>query len=208
MTLSSLDTALNIPSFLIDNTIKPPPRDKRPDLFIWGECHGHDHFLQFAKFKLQSLDGEAASDDRLVKLAYCMEDSKAYLSGPYIPCSATGICEDQSISAGWSDNYYSDLDGQWIDVSSVERGWYVYEVDINYARVFHERTFVNNKMRMMVYVDPQYVCNAPLYYCDLIVESGACNSIPSTLPFGVSSPPECDSDHPLFCATGSASACI
>jgi len=187
----------------IGESFNPPSREKRPDLFTWGECHGHDHFEQFAKFSLKTLQGEAASNERLVKLAYCMEDSQSYLSGPFIPCVATGICEDQSISAGWSDNYYSDLDGQWIDVSALSDGWYVYEVDINYARVFHERSFDNNKMRMLVYIDPQYICSSKANYCDVIIKSDACNSIPTPLPMGVVSPPECEPGNPIECLNGS-----
>lgn len=99
----------------LGESFQPPPPDRRPDLFVWGECHGHFHFTKYAKFLLRGLEGEAATDDRFVKLAYCMEDSQQYLSGPNIPCYATGTCEAQTISQGWSDNYYFDLDGQWID---------------------------------------------------------------------------------------------
>lgn len=80
-------------------------------------------------------------------------------------------------------------------VSGLSPGWYVYEVDVNYARAFHERSFENNQMKMLVYINPDYVCDEKLNYCDLIVATGACNNLPANLPV----PPECDDAHLLYC---------
>lgn len=118
----------------LGESFSPPKPENRPDIFTWGECHGHYHFEKFAKFLLRDLEGEAVTDDRFVKRAYCMEDSSQYLSGPNIPCYATGTCDSQEISRGWNDNYLFDLDGQWIDLTGLYPGWYIYEVNINYAR--------------------------------------------------------------------------
>jgi len=153
----------------------PPPQDKRPDLFVWGQCHGHNHFLSFAKFGLYDIESEApVTSERFSKLAYCMEDSEAWLIGDKIPCDGTSTCSDQGLSRGFSDYYPSDLDGQWIDITHISAGWYEYRVNVNYARVFHERSFENNINKFPIYVNPDMTDGVVKNYQQMLDISNAC----------------------------------
>ena len=61
-------------------------------------------------------------------------------------------------------------------------------------------------MKMLLYVDPNYVCEEVLSYCDLVVATNACNT--ANLPSGFGIPPECDKEHPLYCGgSSSISSC-
>jgi hypothetical protein len=168
----------------------PPPFEKRPDMFEWGDCHGHVHFSQFARFLLRNPDDSVASDERLTKLAYCMEDSEPWLIGDYIPCVGTRTCDAQGLSRGFSDYYPADLDGQWIDLANPDlplaAGWYQYEVEVNFGRIIHERAFDNNLNRFWVFLDPNLVSNSPIDYETMLQLGDGC----SKLPAGVSVP-EC-----------------
>lgn len=174
----------------IGESFIPPAFDKRPDMFQWGDCHGHMHFSQFARFLLRKLNGEVASDEALTKLAYCMEDSEPWLKGDNIPCAGTRSCDAQGLSRGYSDYYPGDLDGQWIDLDNpdipVVRGWYKYEVEVNFGHIIHERAFDNNKNVIYIFIDPQYVTNTPITYTQMLTLGGGC----AILPAGISVP-EC-----------------
>ena len=168
----------------------PPPFEKRPDMFQWGDCHGHMHFSQFARFLLRNGDGSVASDERLTKLAYCMEDSEPWLAGDYIPCAGTRSCDAQGLTRGFSDYYPADLDGQWIDLANpdlpVTAGWHLYEVEVNFGRIIHERAFDNNINKFWVFVDPSLVSGNPIDYPTMLALGNGC----AQLPAGVSVP-EC-----------------
>jgi hypothetical protein len=172
----------------LGDSFKPPAREKRPDLFVWGACHGHDHFLQFAKFGLFDITtGEAITPERFSKLAYCMEDSEAYLVGDKIPCYGSTSCSDQGLSRGYSDFYPSDLDGQWIDLTRLTRGWYKYIINVNYGRVFHERSFENNINQFLLFIDPDNISDVRKNYYQVVKSANAC----AALPEGVATPMEC-----------------
>jgi len=175
----------------IGESFVPPSFEKRPDMFQWGKCHGHMHFSQFARFLLKKLNDEPASDESLTKLAYCMEDSEPWLKGDNIPCSGSHSCAEQGLSRGYSDYYPGDLDGQWIDLDNpsipVVRGWYKYEVEVNFGRIIHERAFDNNKNVIYIFIDPDYVGNSPITYLQMLALGNGC----SMLPTGISVP-ECN----------------
>jgi hypothetical protein len=128
----------------------PSPK-QRPDLFEHSSCHGHYHFNGFARFDLLGPDGAEAV--RGGKLAYCMEDTIAYQTGPAVACDGASTCEDQGIQKGWTDLYASDLDCQWLDITEAAGDrWYCYQVCTNYARNFQEHSFDNNCVRFPVWV--------------------------------------------------------
>jgi hypothetical protein len=128
-----------------------PSPQQRPDLFEHSACHGHYHFHGFARFDLYYPAGTPAV--RGGKLAYCMEDTVAYQSGPAVACDAASTCDDQGIQKGWTDLYARDLDCQWLDITGIEGNrWYCYEVCTNYGRNFQEYSFDNNCSRFPIWV--------------------------------------------------------
>lgn len=138
---------------------------ERPDLFEYSSCHGHYHFNGFARFDLYTPAGVPAI--RGGKLAYCMEDTVAYQSGPGVACEGASTCDAQGIQKGWTDLYARDLDCQWLDITGIAGDqWYCYEVCTNYARNFQEYSFDNNCTRFPVWVpaDSRIVAGSDLLY--------------------------------------------
>jgi hypothetical protein len=97
-----------------------------PADFVYSPCHDHYHFVDFIRYRLLSGASEVAVG---YKQAFCLRDNAAYT-----PLHARGYeCDDQGISAGWSDVYDHRLDGQWIDITDVPAGDYVLEATVNAA---------------------------------------------------------------------------
>jgi len=120
--------------------------------FVYSACHNHYHFTEYADYRLLDLGGNIVA--RGHKQAFCLVDlvppSQTGLSGDAHPQFDT--CNFQGISAGWADDYNSNLDCQWIDITGVPSGRYVLEVQINPARVIREGNYSNNVGRSEVTV--------------------------------------------------------
>ena len=68
--------------------------------------------------------------------------------GKYFSCQS-----NQGISVGWADSYFfSQLDGQWIDVTDVAPGEYVLEAEVNPERLFAEANYRDNASAVRVTV--------------------------------------------------------
>ncbi len=148
----------------------------RPDIFTWSPCHGHHHLDGVAAYRLWTLEGyalwqharalapQAPAGELLeghpdvaehlvstTKQGFCMEDHR-----PVAPLvgQATYHCAYQGLSVGWIDTYGWHLDGQWVDVTGVEGGSYVLEVEVNPHRVLEEATYEDNAVGTLVDVPP------------------------------------------------------
>ena len=140
------------------------PED-HPEWFEWGECHRHYHFKEYADYRLWMPDQWAeykafreANPDMLAadvlaanpqwqpvkgeKRGFCVIDIWPYLEKPGPPKYL--LCDFQGISLGWADEYYDDLDSQFIDVTGVPSGDYVLEAEVNAEHVFTETNYRNN----------------------------------------------------------------
>lgn len=151
--------------------------DDRPDLFVWATCHQHHHFLDFADYRLWSDEGyrqwrdlrEQRPGDRsgdvladnpglqqhLVsghKQGFCMIDVKPH--DVTVPSRFTH-CDNQGITAGWGDVYVASLDGQFIDITGVESGWYVLEVEVNAERLLEESDYTDNIAAIQMFIPPE-----------------------------------------------------
>lgn len=147
-----------------------------PGLFAWGACHGHDHFLDFAAYRLwtkagyeewrrarqahpnqtasEVLSGTPGLADAFLaghKQSFCLVDSKRYHE---TAASHFRHCGDQGLSRGWADVYIAALDGQFIDVTGVPAGWYVLEAEVNPERVFEERDYERNQAALLFFLPP------------------------------------------------------
>ncbi|MGH2756437.1 MAG: lysyl oxidase family protein [Actinomycetota bacterium] len=150
------------PNFGAGDLIVGRPED-HPEWFEFGECHGHFHFREYADYRLWTPDQYAqyealrqqnpdlqasqvlAQNPGLQpivgeKRGFCVIDIWPYQAAPpkYV------LCDFQGISVGWADEYVSDLDSQFIDVTGVAPGTYVLEAEVNSERLFEESDYTNN----------------------------------------------------------------
>lgn len=95
--------------------------------FVYHAIHGHWHFLNYARYRLLTLDGHHLRAHS--KVGFCMLDSLRVdpsLPGYSDTRSYTG-CPDlglQGISVGWADIYGMDTPGQFIPIGGVPDGTY------------------------------------------------------------------------------------
>lgn len=125
-----------------------------PGAFVFDSCHHHFHYRGYAAYSLlDSLGMEVGTGH---KQAFCLRDSTQVQFGPLISPNPTfGDCDSagqtpQGISAGWGDEYSQNLDCQWIDVTDVNPGDYVLNIEINPDRQFQEISFTDNLKQVAV----------------------------------------------------------
>jgi hypothetical protein len=131
--------------------------------YVREETHEHWHLLGFESYELRR-----ARNDELVepdqKTGFCLGDRYETDTGTTLPneppqplwteeCGRNEpglLSVEQGISPGYGDDYVPQLEGQFVDVTSVPAGRYVLVHRVNPEGVLEEETLSNNAASVLV----------------------------------------------------------
>jgi len=120
-------------------------------LWTRNTCRESYDLVGFARYALI----DRATGETVVagaKNGFCIADADQWKSEAFGLCNVYD-CDEQGISQGCADNYGSDLECQWVDVTDVPSGAYELQVTINADRNVAELDYANNVVRVQLEIE-------------------------------------------------------
>jgi hypothetical protein len=123
--------------------------------YVYAPCHRHYHYMDFADYRLVNSAGQPVAIG--LKAGFCLLDTFNWDDAA--PPVRRYDCENQGIQRGWADVYHRDLSCQWVDITGLEAGVYLLELEVNPVGRLPELTRTNNITRLSVVIDAP--CSGP-----------------------------------------------
>ncbi len=118
--------------------------------FTWNNCHNHFHYDGYAEYLLFDMDGNQLPSG--FKNGFCVIDLGCmWGSGQY-------GCGNMGITAGCYDEYWRSLSCQWVDITDVPDGEYIFVTRVNWDNAPDalgrlEKDTLNNWAQVCINVD-------------------------------------------------------